>query len=153
MSEAPLETIGTVRGGRVEPVDDNWAGEVSIELSEAFAPDALAGLQEFSHVLIVTRFHLVDPAKEVRGARHPRGNEHWPKVGIFAQRAKDRPNHLGVSVCRVVAVSGRSLVVEGLDAVDGTPVVDLKPWVAQFGPRGEQFQPSWMDELMDRYWS
>lgn len=153
MSELTLEPIGTVRGGRTEPVDDDWAGTVRIELVAGYGPEALAGLEEFSHVLVVTTFHLADPDRVERGARRPRGNEAWPEVGIFAQRAKDRPNHLGVSVCRVVEVDGTAVVVEGLDAVDGTPVLDLKPWVEQFGPRGERHQPSWMDELMDRYWA
>ena len=60
----------------------------------------------------------------------------WPKVGIFAQRGKNRPNQIGVTICKIVSVEGLSVHVEGLDAIDGTPVLDLKPWVAEFGPRG-----------------
>lgn len=153
MSGEGLEVVATVRGGREEPIDDDWAGAVRLELTSGFGSEALAGLEEFSHLLVVTRFHLADPDRVVRGARHPRGNPDWPEVGIFAQRAKDRPNHLGVSVCRLVAVEPRALVVEGLDAVDGTPVLDIKPWVDQFGPRGERHQPAWVDELMARYWA
>jgi tRNA (Thr-GGU) A37 N-methylase len=74
-------------------------------------------------------------------------------VGIFAQRAKNRPNRIGVTVCRVLRVEGTTLHVQGLDAVDGTPVVDLKPWVHQLGPRGSVHQPAWMDELMAEYWT
>ncbi len=76
------------------------------------------------------------------GARHPRGNRDWPLVGIFAQRGKNRPNRLGVSRCRVVTVEGLDVHVEGLDAVDGTPVPDLKPYMEEFGPRGEVHQPA-----------
>ena len=86
------------------------------------------------------------------GARHPRGNPDWPRVGIFAQRGKDRPNRLGVSRCELLAVDGTAVRVRGLDAVDGTPVLDLKPWMAEFGPRGDMRQPAWASELMRGYW-
>jgi tRNA (Thr-GGU) A37 N-methylase len=70
-----------------------------------------------------------------------------------AQRAKDRPNRIGVSVCRLLRVDGRDVHVAGLDAVEGTPVLDLKPVMAEFVPRGELRQPAWATELMARYWT
>jgi tRNA (adenine37-N6)-methyltransferase len=97
-------------------------------------------------------FHLVDPARPVPHARHPRGNEDWPLVGIFAQRAKDRPNRIGVTTCQLVAVERDTVHVRGLDAIDGTPVLDLKPHLVEFGPRGPVRQPPWSHELMSRYW-
>jgi tRNA (Thr-GGU) A37 N-methylase len=84
---------------------------------------------------------------------HPRNNGDWPKVGIFAQREKNRPNQIGTTICRIAKIEGRTLYVEGLDAVDGTPVLDIKLWVTEFGPRGSTFQPSWVTELMQSYWS
>lgn len=151
-----LTPIGYVRGGRAEARDDAWDAEVAtIELAEGFGPDALAGIEAFSHVEVVFlfhRFHRVDDAAVERGSRHPRGNRDWPRVGIFAQRAKDRPNRLGVSVARLVARDGTRLTVAGLDAVDGTPVLDVKPVMAEFLPRGEVRQPEWSRELMRRYW-
>ena len=148
-----IEPIGTVRSSRGEVVDDDWDREsVHIELDARFGPDALAGLETFSHVEIVFYMHRVDAAKIETGARHPRNNPDWPAIGIFAQRGKNRPNQLGMTVCRVVRVDGTHLHVEGLDAVDGSPVVDIKPWVREFGPRGEVRQPAWMDELMRGYW-
>jgi tRNA (adenine37-N6)-methyltransferase len=87
-----------------------------------------------------------------RMSRRPRGNPAWPEVGIFAQRAKDRPNRLGVSVSRILGVTGASVYLAGLDAIDGTPVVDIKPWMSEFGPRGDVAQPSWSVELMAGYW-
>ncbi len=148
-----LQPIGYVRGGRDEPRDDQWGNEVAtIELVETFAPEALDGVDTFSHVEIVFYFDLVDESKIERGSRHPRGNREWPRVGIFAQRAKDRPNRLGVSVARVVRREGRSLIVQGLDAVSGTPVLDIKPVMAEFLPRGEIRQPQWSRELMREYW-
>ena len=76
-------------------------------------------------------FHLVDPASSERGARRPRGNETWPEVGIYAQRAKRRPNQIGIGVCELQRVEGLALTVRGLDAIEGTPVLDLKPYMTE----------------------
>ena len=72
---------------------------------------------------------------------------------IIAQRGKARPNRLGVSRCRLVRVEGTRLVVEGLDAIDGTPVLDVKPWIDAFGPQGAVRQPAWATELMRDYYA
>lgn len=88
----------------------------------------------------------------VPGSRHPRGNPNWPRVGIFAQRGKDRPNRLGVTVCRLLAIEGTVLKVKGLDAIDGTPVLDIKPYMQGFAPREAVREPSWAAELMRDYW-
>lgn len=149
-----LRPIGTVRSERTEAVDDGWdAVGTRIELDAVrFTPDVVAGLDSFSHVEVVYLFHLVDEGAVNTGARRPRGNPAWPEAGIFAQRGKERPNRLGVSRCELLAVDGLELRVRGLDAVDGTPVLDLKPWMAEFAPRGEVRQPAWSRELMARYW-
>jgi tRNA (Thr-GGU) A37 N-methylase len=90
--------------------------------------------------------------KVERTARQPRNNTDWPKVGIFAQRGKNRPNQIGTTICRIKKIDGLKLYVRGLDAVDGPPVLDIKPWVGEFGPRGEVHQPQWISELMKSYW-
>ena len=73
------------------------------------------------------------------GARHPRNRRDGPLVGILAQRGKNRPNRLGLTTC-------------GIDAIDGTPVLDIKPVMAEFLPRGDVRQPDWSRELMSGYW-
>ena len=147
--------IGWVRSSRAEPLDDDWdAVEASVTLDrERFTPEALQGLDAFSHVELVYLFDRVAPEKIQTGARRPRGNPAWPEVGIFAQRAKGRPNRLGVSICRLLAVDGLTLTVHGLDAIDGTPVLDIKPYMTEFAARGEVRQPSWSHELMAGYWA
>lgn len=146
--------IGTVRSERREPIDDDWDAVPSrIELdAERFTPDVVAGLDGFSHLDVVYLFHLVDEGDVNLGARHPRGRTDWPLVGIFAQRAKARPNRIGVTSCRLVGIDGLTLHVEGIDAIDGTPVLDVKPNMAEFWPRGEHRQPTWASELMAGYW-
>src|SRR5262249_6440082 len=147
--------IGIVRSSVAKPVDDVWGGLVSrIELDASrFTPDSLAGLADFSHVEIMFAFHQVADTDIVSTARHPRGRKDWPKVGIFAQRGKNRPNRLGVTVCKLKSVDGASFSVEGLDAVDGTPVLDIKPFMREFAPREETHQPAWATELMAGYWN
>jgi len=148
-----LQAVGTVRSSRSAVEDDLWDAEtVHVELDDRFSETALAGLETFSHVEIIFFMNQVRPEKIETEARHPRNNEAWPKIGIFAQRGKNRPNQLGTTICAIERVAGRKLHVRGLDAVDGTPVLDIKPWVQEFGPRGAVRQPSWITELMERYW-
>lgn len=151
--EVCLTPIAVVRGGRLAADDDEWGGvESTILLDERFPAAALTGLDEFSHVEVVFVFDRVDPATVQAGARRPRGNPAWPEVGIFAQRAKARPNRVGLTTCEIVAVEGREVRVRGLDAIDGTPVLDLKPFMEEFAPRSEVREPAWARELMQHYW-
>jgi tRNA (adenine37-N6)-methyltransferase len=149
-----LKAIGFVRGGRTEVVDDDWdAVQAEIVLdSEQFTAEALIGLETFSHVEVLFHFHKGDPAGIVTGTRHPRGREDWPKVGIFAQRGSMRPNLLGMTICHVLGVEGATLRVQGLDAIDGTPVLDIKPVLTGFAPRGTVREPDWAVEIMAEYW-
>ena len=124
----------------------------TIALEPPFDARSVAGLEEFSHVEVVFRLRPRRPRRGVRVSRRPRGNPEWPEVGIFAQRAKDRPNRLGLCTCELVAVDGAAIVVRGLDAVDGTPVLDVKPYMLEFGPRDDVRQPIWSHELMRGYW-
>jgi tRNA (adenine37-N6)-methyltransferase len=155
MNSITLIPVGVVRSTRTKPEDDQWDTErARVELDPGqFSPEALTGLAEFSHVEIVFFMDRVDPGTVEKASRHPRNNPSWPKVGIFAQRGKNRPNQIGVTICRIVSVEGLSVHVEGLDAIDGSPVLDIKPWVAEFGPRGAVQQPEWISELMRGYWN
>ncbi len=149
-----IEPIGVVEAARAEPTDDEWGGsEASIRLAPGFEASALAEIESFSHVEVLFVFDRVPDEKIERGARHPRGRTEWPAVGIFAQRGKNRPNRIGSTICRVVRAEGPRLVVAELDAIDGTPVIDLKPVMKEFLPRGPVFQPVWSHELMAAYWS
>ncbi|MBV8666562.1 MAG: SAM-dependent methyltransferase [Burkholderiaceae bacterium] len=149
-----VEAIGFVTAVRVDAEDDFWGGEdACIQLATSFSDEALWGLADFSHVEILFLFHGVDPARIVSGSRHPRNNPAWPAVGIFAQRGKNRPNRIGSTICRITRVEGTRLYVKELDAIDGTPVLDIKPVMREFLPREEVRQPSWSHELMREYWT
>ncbi len=149
-----MKAIGTVGSPRSEAIDDDWGDVVSTITLDAdqFTDAVVAGLDDFSHVEVVFVFDRVDEAKVNLGSRHPRNRDDWPLVGIFAQRAKARPNRLGVTTCELVSVDGLVVTVRGLDAIDGTPVLDIKPHVIEFGPRTPVRQPAWIGELMTEYW-
>jgi tRNA (adenine37-N6)-methyltransferase len=148
-----IRPIGVVRSPIATPADDCWAGLISvIELDpHQFTPECTIGLAEFSHAEIVFLFDRVAADKVFTGARHPRDRSDWPKTGIFAQRAKDRPNRIGITVCKIESVDGLRVSVRELDAIDGTPVVDIKPYVQEFGPREPVRQAAWSRELMAGY--
>lgn len=149
--EIKLQPIGFVRNTQLELVDVNWGQVVSeIELIESLPAEALDGIESFSHVEIIYFFHQAE--KVVTGSEHPRENPAYPKVGIFAQRKKDRPNHLGATMVNLIKKEGKKLIVSHLDAIDGTPVLDIKPIFAEFLPKGEIVQPAWTHELMQDYW-
>lgn len=149
-----VEPIAFVTAARTAAEDDFWGGETStITLVDSLDASSLAGLGDFSHVEVLFVFHHVSPDTIEVAARHPRNNEAWPKVGIFAQRAKRRPNRIGSTICKVVGVEGRTLRVRELDAIDGTPVLDIKPVLKEFLPREATRQPAWATELMERYWA
>lgn len=150
-----VEPVAYVVGGRAEPTDDYWGGSrclIRID-SQRFPADSTSGLEDFSHLEVVYRFHLTDPADVHFGARSARDNPSWPRVGIFGHRNMRRPNRLGVSRCRLLKVDGLDLHVEDLDAVAGTPVLDIKPWFAEMGPRGHIRQAPWSTEMLRDYFA
>jgi tRNA (adenine37-N6)-methyltransferase len=149
-----MTPIGNVRFTRSEATDDDWDAESArIELDTTmFGDDALMGMDSFSHAEVIFPFDRVPDAKIVTGARHPRGQTDWPKIGIFAQRGKNRPNRIGATICEIRAVEGTVLHLKGLDAIDGTPALDIKPVMSGFQPRGDLREPGWAKAIMEAYW-
>ena len=153
-SSYKVRPIGYVRSSRTAPTDDDWDNvESAIELDEdQFDADSLVSLDSFSHLDVIFLFHQVKTDTIHTGKRHPRGRKDWPEVGIFAQRVKNRPNRIGSTTCRVLSVRGTRVEVRGLDAIDGSPVIDIKPVMKGFEPRGEIKEPDWACEIMSDYW-
>jgi len=139
----PMQPVAWVRSPGTEAIDDDWGDLLSrVELDQArFVAGAVQGIDEFSHHEVVYVFDRVEEDSFERHARRPRNNPDWPEVGVFAQRNKRRPNRIGVSCCELVSVAGSVLTVRALDAIDGTPVLDIKPYMTEFGPRGPVRQP------------
>ncbi|MET4560163.1 tRNA-Thr(GGU) m(6)t(6)A37 methyltransferase TsaA [Lysinibacillus parviboronicapiens] len=148
-----IQPVAIVNNNRKEIEDDNWGTIIStIELTENINESSLKGIDEFSHLEIIFYFDKVDDEKIQYEARHPRNNKNYPEVGIFAQRGKNRPNKLGVTIVELIDIKQRTLIVKGLDAIDGTPIIDIKPVMKEFLPKGDVKQPNWSISLMDKYW-
>ena len=146
-----VEPIGIVRSAVSEAVDEEWGDVVAeIHVEQAMAA-GLDGLDQWSHAVIIFFMHQAsfDPAADLR--RRPRGLATMPEVGIFAQRAKHRPNPIGIAAVEIVGIEGNVLRVRGLDAVDGTPVLDIKPYAPGFDGVPNAVVPEWFDRLMENY--
>ena len=148
-----IRSIATVYNTRLGISDDFWGDVISeIKLDDDIPEDALDGIDSFSHAEVIFVFDKALASKPVLGSEHPRENKAWPKVGIFAQRKKNRPNFIGTTICEIIRRDGKSLYVKKLDAINGTPVVDIKPVLKEFLPQSAIEQPSWSNELMKDYW-
>lgn len=150
--EIRLSPIGFVKNSRQTPTDDFWGEVISeIELADDIPTEAFDGMSGFSHLEIVYYFDKVT-GDQVVFSGHPRGNPAYPSIGIFCQRKKDRPNAIGLCTVEILEHKGRKITVSNLDAIDGTPVLDIKPVFREFQPKGEIRQPEWVEDLMRDYW-
>jgi tRNA (adenine37-N6)-methyltransferase len=143
--------IGIVSSPVKEPTDRDWGGVTSeIRIDDKFAA-GLTGIESFSHVVVVFEMHKSTWSPESDLVRRPQGRSDMPLVGIFAQRARHRPNPIGVTSARLLSAAAGTLRVQGLDAIDGTPVLDIKPYFPQYDCRADASRPEWVDRLMAGY--
>jgi len=142
--------IGTVKSPVTEAVDMNWGEIISeIVLEPEYAP-GLLGLEDFSHLMVLTFLHEAEYNPEKHLRRHPQERQEMPLLGIFAQRARHRPNRIGVTAVEIVEVTDNSVKVHALDAIDGTPVIDIKPYVPVYDKKDATI-PEWMEKMMKGY--
>jgi len=143
--------IGIVKSPVKEGVDRDWDKIKSeIHISEEFV-GGLTGIESFTHIIIVFEMHRSSWTPETDMVRHPQGREDMPLIGIFAQRAKHRPNPIGITSVKLLGVDGNILRVQGLDAIDETPVLDIKPYFPHFDRVADSSTPEWVDKLMQDY--
>ncbi|MFI7249341.1 SAM-dependent methyltransferase [Micromonospora chalcea] len=152
MPSFEITPIGTVRNDRTDiQHSDNWgAVRSTIVVDERFGEACLQGLEEFSHVEVVFVFDRFPDGGDHSEPRPYRGRAALPPMGVFAGRGPRRPNRIGVTCCRIESVHGRELTVVGLDAVSGTPIIDLKPVLKEFVPANIR-QPDWVSGMMSDY--
>ena len=171
MSDKPLPLqltpVGKVRSPIKAPMLQ--AGESDIELRERqdkirehhqqvkntvselviFEPwrELLDGIEAFSHILVLYWPHLIDPERRNLRQVHPMGRKDLPLQGIFATRSPARPNPVLVSTVPLLAREGHILKVKGLEAVDGSPLIDIKPYVESYhGVENPRF-PDWLLQI------
>lgn len=151
--EISLKPIAKVKNSRTEPIDDHWEAVIAeIELANHIPTEAFENISDFSHLEIIYYFDKVKSQDIVFSGR-PRGNPNYPVTGIFAQRKKDRPNTIGLCTVELLEHTGRTIKVKYLDAIDGTPVLDIKPVFREFQPKQQIRQPDWVADLMKNYWA
>ena len=145
LPEITLRPIGYVKNGVNEPKPEGWVDVVSRVVIRPELADALLGLEAWSHIVVVFWPHLI-PA-DVLGSKHrlhPRDDPENPLQGVLATRSQIRFNPLLMTAVRLLSVKGNVLRVKGLDAIDGTPVLDVKPYIANFDSVPEATMPEWV---------
>ncbi len=146
-----MEWIGVVYNGVKEPTHEDWGSVVSEVVLDETLSEGLDGVEQFSHLLILYWMHRAAEAEPVRMRRRPRGRADMPELGIFAQRAPQRPNPIAVAAVKLLRREKNRLFVQGLDAINGTPVLDVKPYIPQYDAVASARVPEWVDRLMHGY--
>jgi len=137
-----MQPIGVIRNGEGDVGRVDWSKvESRIELAAGLG-EALLGLRDYSHVIVVGWMDRYPPEYLERRTAYPSGDERLPLQGVLALRG-GRPNPVSVTVCELRGVEGDSLTVRGLDLVDGTPVIDVKPYIAYYDAVPKAKLPKW----------
>ncbi|HRE39826.1 MAG TPA: SAM-dependent methyltransferase [Ignavibacteria bacterium] len=152
--EFVIKDIGRVSNERKERIDDNWSEiESEIILNDDIPLHSLHGLSEFSHIEVFFYFHKVPDESSKRFEKIPRELKNLKPKGIFSQRAGGRPNKIGNTICKLISVEGRKIRVENLDAINDSPVIDIKPVYSVFLPKfTDVTEPDWVNEITKNYW-
>ena len=110
--------------------------------------DALKGLDGFSHAIVLYWFDRNDTTKKRNILQvHPRGNKENPLTGVFACRAPVRPNLIALSLCKILAIRGTVLSIDKIDALDGSPILDIKPYIPAINPEAKGIRvPDWLKD-------
>jgi tRNA-Thr(GGU) m(6)t(6)A37 methyltransferase TsaA len=147
MAQMVLKPIGVVRNAVREHKRGGWEEVTSEIVVDEELVESLDGLGEFSHILVIFWMHKSSVGDKPPSKVHPRGRADLPLVGLFATRAPFRPNPLGVSVVKLAQINGNILTVVGLDALDGTPVIDIKPYMPPLDNPDDVRMPDWVAKL------
>jgi tRNA (adenine37-N6)-methyltransferase len=146
-----IKAIGHVISPVKKMIDKNWSNIVSTIVVKEDHIQGIEGLDEFSHAIIVTFLHQANFDVDQHLQRHPRGKKDLAKIGIFSQRAKHRPNPIGITTVQIVKLKEERLIVKGLDAIDGTPVIDIKPYYPHYDCVKDAVIPDWVNAIMENY--
>ncbi|MBM2832363.1 MAG: universally conserved protein [Dehalococcoidia bacterium] len=144
MGEVHLQPVGVVRNSITDKEHHGWKGICSdIFVKEEYIP-ALEGLADFSHIIVLFWLHKVTPEDRATKRARPTRKAGIPELGIFAWHSSHRPNPIGMSVVQLLEVQGDRVRVQGLDAIDGTPVLDMHPYVESYYHAGNPIEPGWV---------
>lgn len=150
MQNIMMQPIGSVKNCIENRKDVSWGEDVSTIILREEYYTGLKGLEDFSHVIVIYYLDKAKYEKDKHLQRRPQNREDMPLVGIFSQRGKDRPNTIGMTSVEIVSVDEKSITVKGLDAIDGTPVLDIKPYYPVYDKK-DAYVPEWVTRLMEHY--
>ena len=122
----------------------NFKGEISEIILDKKFIGALKGINDYSHLIIV---YWMDKMKDYVISHRPQGNPEAPIVGIFACRCAQRPNPVGITTVKLLKASQNKLTVKGLDVLDKTPIIDIKPYWPQYDKADNWKIPAWVNKL------
>ena len=144
MKEINIKPIGVVKNRVKEPRFGSFADVVSEIIVDEKFTDALNGIEDYSHVIIV---YWMDKIKDYVITHRPQGNPDVPVVGIFACRCPQRPNPIAITTVRLMGRKGNKIKVKGLDILDGTPIIDIKPYWPIYDYVKDGKIPDWVNKL------
>lgn len=151
MDALKVTPIGVVQNGVQKAMDANWGKIISeIHIDPPLAP-GLKGLEDWSHIIVIYYMHSAHFDPETHLVRRPRDLDDMPESGIFAQRARHRPNKIGITAVKIMGIEKNVIRVKGLDAIDGTPVLDIKPYAPVYDGVSDPAVPAWFVRLMQGY--
>lgn len=143
LPDMKLKAIGIVRNDVRQPVRHGWSEVVSDIVVDSHLAEALDGLDQFSHIIVLYWMHQLTPGRKLPLKVHPMGKAELPLMGRFATRSPSRPNPVGQATVRLLERRGNTLKVKGLDAIDGTPVIDIKPYIPGYDSAADAKAPRW----------
>ena len=142
--EIDLTPIGFVKNNITEPKREGLETVASEIIINEDLKEALSGIGEFSHIIVIYWMHKVSPSQRSVMKVHPKGNQNSPLVGVFASRSPARPNPIGITTTKLLEHRDNILKVIGLDAIDGTPVLDVKPYIPGNDSSTKAKTPAWI---------
>lgn len=142
--EIDLTPIGFVKNNIKEWKKEDCKKVTSEIIIEEDLKEALSRIDEFSHIVVIYWMHKLPPSQRSIIKVHPKGNQTLPLIGVFASRSPARPNPIGITTVKLLERRGNVLKVTGLDAIDGTPVLDIKPYIPDDNSPTEAKTPDWL---------
>ena len=144
LPDMTLKAIGIVSNGIKQPPAEGWRRVISDIVVNDELTEALDNLDKSSHIIVIYWMHQVDTTGQIPTKVHPRGRKNVPMIGLFSTWSPRRPNPLGETTVRLLQRQGNTLRVEGLDAIDGTPVIDIKPYIPGYDSVNDAKVPQWI---------
>ena len=140
-----VKPLGKAKNSVAKPMLPGWKDIITEIVIDKRYTKGLDGIEDYSHIIVV---YWMDQERECHLKHHPQGREDIPDVGIFACRCPQRPNRIAISTVKLISREGNYLKVKGLDIVDGTPILDIKPYTPQYDKIGKAKVPDWVSKLV-----